>query len=71
MELPISRFKPTLKLNGVDIYDELRAAFVNYHGRDFEAFGRDIGVLLAHVYIGANDVALLNPEATEDALETV
>jgi len=64
----MARFKPTLKINGVEIYEELSAAFVNYHGRDYEAFGRDVGVLLAHVYIGANDVALLSPRATSTAL---
>lgn len=67
--IPLDKYKPSLEINKVNIYDELRAAFVNYHGKDYEAFGRDVGVLLAHIYIGANDVALLHPEATETALE--
>ena len=39
-------------VNGVDIYRELSAAYTNYLGAEYEAFGNDVGVALALVFIG-------------------
>lgn len=40
-------------VNGVDIYHEMSAAYTNYQAKEYEAFGRDIGVAMALVLIGA------------------
>lgn len=52
-------------VNGVDIYRELSAAYTNYLGKQYEAFGRDIGVSLALVFIGANSAANLDPKSKQ------
>lgn len=44
-----------LVLNGVEIYHEMSAAYTNYKVKEWEGFGRDIGVALALVFIGACD----------------
>lgn len=48
-------------VNGVDIYKEMNAAYTNYQTKNYEAFGKDIGVSLALVFIGASNAAKLNP----------
>jgi hypothetical protein len=40
-------------LNGVEIYKEVSAAYTSYKVGEFEGFGRDIGVAMALVFIGA------------------
>ena len=50
-------------LNGVDIYRELSAAYTNYLGGQYEEFGRDIGVSLALIFIGANSGANLDQKS--------
>jgi len=52
-------------INGVDIYREMSAAYTNYLAKDFESFGRDIGVSLALIFIGASDAAKANPGAAK------
>lgn len=42
-------------VNGVEIYKEMSAAYTNYQAKEFEGFGRDIGVAMALVFIGAGD----------------
>lgn len=42
-------------VNGVEIYKEMSAAYTNYNAKEFEGFGRDVGVSLALVFIGAGD----------------
>lgn len=42
-------------VNGVDIYHEMSAAYTNYNAKEFEGFGKDIGIALALVFIGAGD----------------
>ena len=41
-----------LLFNGVNIYHEITSAVTNYRGGKFEAFGEDIGTVLALVLIG-------------------
>merc|ERR1719224_359718 len=52
-------------INGVDIYREMSAAYTSYLAKDFESFGRDIGVSLALIFIGASDAAKMNPGAAK------
>jgi predicted HAD superfamily phosphohydrolase len=52
-------------VNGVDIYREMSAAYTNYLAKDFESFGRDIGVSLALIFIGASEAAKANPGAAK------
>jgi hypothetical protein len=40
-------------LNGVEIYHEMTAAYTNYKLKEYEGFGRDIGVVLALTFIGS------------------
>ena len=40
-------------LNGVEIYHEMSAAYTNYNVGEYEGFGRDVGVALALIFIGA------------------
>jgi hypothetical protein len=40
-------------LNGVEVYREISAAYTNYKVQEFEGFGRDLGIALALVFIGA------------------
>jgi hypothetical protein len=42
-------------INSVEIYQEMSAAYTNYKVAEYEGFGRDIGVALALVFIGACD----------------
>ena len=52
-------------VNGVDIYREMSAAYTNYLANQYESFGRDIGVSLALIFIGASDAAKANPGAAK------
>lgn len=52
-------------INGVDIYREMSAAYTNYLAKEYESFGRDIGVSLALIFIGASDAAKMNPGAAK------
>lgn len=58
----------SIVINGVNIYNEMRAAFTNYIGKQYKQFGKDVGVALALTYIGANDVAKLNPDYTQEIM---
>jgi len=42
-------------VNGVEIYKEMSAAYTNYQAKEFEGFGRDIGIAMALVFIGAGE----------------
>ena len=42
-------------VNGVEIYKEMSAAYTNYQAKEFEGFGRDIGVAMSLVFIGAGE----------------
>lgn len=42
-------------VNGVEIYRELSAAYTNYQQKEFQGFGRDVGIAMALVFIGAGD----------------
>lgn len=52
-------------VNGVDIYREMSAAYTNYYAKEYEAFGRDLGVSIALVFIGASNAAKLDPGAAK------
>lgn len=52
-------------VNGVDIYREMQAAYTNYLAKQYESFGKDIGVAMTLVFIGASDAAKLNPGAAK------
>lgn len=52
-------------VNGVDIYREMSAAYTSYLAKEYESFGRDIGVSLALIFIGASDAAKANPGAAK------
>lgn len=42
-------------VNGVEIYKEMSAAYTNYQQKEFEGFGRDVGIAMALVFIGAGE----------------
>lgn len=42
-------------VNGVEIYKEMSAAYTNYQEHNFEGFGRDVGIAMSLVFIGAGD----------------
>lgn len=52
-------------VNGVDIYREMSAAYTSYMAKEYESFGRDLGVSLALVFIGASNAAKLDPGAAK------
>ena len=52
-------------VNGVDIYKEMQAAYTSYLGKDYETFGRDVGVSMTLIFIGASAAAKLDPEAAK------
>lgn len=52
-------------VNGVDIYREMSAAYTNYLAKEYESFGRDLGVSLTLVFIGASNAAKLDPGAAK------
>lgn len=59
-------------VNGVDIYKEMSAAYTNYSAKEFEGFGRDIGVALALIFIGATDSSSsISPGALKSAMQLV
>lgn len=42
-------------VNGVEIYKEMSAAYTNYQAGEFEGFGRDVGIAMSLVFIGAGE----------------
>jgi len=42
-----------MMVNGVDIYKELSAAYTSYYAKEFEAFGKDVGIAVALTFIGS------------------
>jgi len=60
-------------VNGMDVYREMSAAYTNYRAGEFEGFGRDIGIALALIFIGATDSTASNidPTAKKAALQLV
>ena len=59
-------------VNGMDVYREMSAAYTNYMAGDFEGFGRDIGIALALIFIGADsDDSTIDPKAKKAALKLV
>ena len=42
-----------MMVNGVDIYKELSAAYTSYYAKEFEEFGKDVGVAVALTFIGS------------------
>lgn len=52
-------------VNGVDIYREMSAAYTNYLAKEYESFGRDLGVSLTLVFIGASNAAKVDPGAAK------
>lgn len=52
-------------VNGVDIYNEMSAAYTNYMGKEYENFGKDLGISLSLVFIGASNAAKLQPGAAK------
>lgn len=42
-----------LMVNGVDIYKELSAAYTSYYAKEYEAFGKDVGIAVALTFIGS------------------
>jgi hypothetical protein len=41
-------------VNGMDVYKEMSAAYTNYRAGEYEGFGRDVGIALALIFIGAD-----------------
>lgn len=59
-------------VNGMDVYKEMSAAYTNYRAGDFEGFGRDVGVALALIFIGADSSASnIDPNARKAAMHLV
>jgi hypothetical protein len=54
-----------IAVNGVDIYREMSAAYTNYMGKEYEAFGKDIGISMTLIFIGASNAARVNPGAAK------
>lgn len=54
-----------IAVNGVDIYREMSAAYTNYMAKEYEAFGKDVGISLALIFIGASNAARVNPGAAK------
>ena len=52
-------------INGVDIYNEMSAAYTNYLAKEYESFGKDIGISLSLVFIGASNAARVHPGAAK------
>lgn len=50
-----------IMVNGVNIYQEMNAGYTNYLAKEYEAFGRDVGVALTMIFIGASNTAKINP----------
>jgi len=44
--------KENMWVNGISIFREMSAAYTNYSAKEFEGFGRDVGVALAMVFVG-------------------
>lgn len=42
-----------IMVNGVDIYKELSAAYTSYYAKEYEEFGKDVGIALALSFIGS------------------
>ena len=40
-------------VNGIDIYKELSAAYTSYYAKEYEAFGKDVGIAVALTFIGS------------------
>ena len=45
--------RENLWVNGISIYREMTAAYTNYIEKEYEGFGRDIGVALALIFVGS------------------
>lgn len=58
-----------IQIDGVNIYAEMQGAFKNYISKDFQEFGKNIGVALAHTYLGVNDIAKLNSDSGQQAID--
>ena len=59
-------------VNGMEVYREMSAAYTNYMAGEFEAFGKDIGIALAMIFIGADsDSSNIDPKAKKAALKMV
>jgi hypothetical protein len=54
-----------IMVNGVDVYREMSAAYTNYMGKEYEAFGKDIGISMTLIFIGASNAARINPGAAK------
>lgn len=52
-------------INGVDIYQEMSAAYTNYLAKEYEGFGKDVGISLSLIFIGASNAARVNPGAAK------
>lgn len=62
--------KSNISVNGVQIYLEMSAAYTNYNAGDYEGFGRDIGIAMALVFIGAGESSI-NSDARKSAMHMV
>ena len=47
--------RKNLWVNGIAIGREMSAAYTNYIEKEYEGFGRDIGVALALVFVGSSE----------------
>lgn len=52
--------RENLWVNGISIGKEMRAAYTNYKEKEYEGFGRDIGVALALVFVGSSETSAAN-----------
>lgn len=60
-----------IALNGVEIYKEISAAYTNYKVGEFEGFGRDLGVAMALVFMGACDPSVTACSDSTEAMKSM
>jgi hypothetical protein len=58
-------------LNGVEIYKEISAAYTSYKVAEYENFGRDMGVAMALVLIGACDEKAEACDESSEAMKSM
>mgnify|MGYP006118183247 FL=1 len=63
--------RKNLWVNGISIGKEMSAAYTNYKEKEYEGFGRDIGVALALVFVGSTESSLNNSENARKSAMTL
>jgi hypothetical protein len=63
--------RKNLWVNGISIGREMSAAYTNYKEKEYEGFGRDVGVALALVFVGSSDSSSANNGARKSAMTMI